>query len=135
MPKRWNIKGYSKKLQQSKSQLPRKVGVITRNHFVNSFRRQGWTDSNLDPWAERKRADKDKRRRAILVKSGALKRSIRVKSATFRRIAVGSYGIVYSTRHNRGLKGMPKRQFIGESKVMTKQIERLINKELRKIFV
>lgn len=116
-----------------KRTLPTAIGGIMKAHFENSFKKQGFTDQSFDPWKARKRPEKGKRR-AILVKSGDLRDSISVRSATFNRIVVGSYGLDYSRRHNRGLRGMPKRQFIGPSKVMNRKIAKLINLELRKTF-
>mgnify|MGYP003649917088 CR=1 FL=1 len=131
MAKRWNFEKVVKKLRTAKKGLPTKIASIMKRHFQQSFRKQGFTDATLDPWKARKHPDKG---RAILVKSGALRLSLRVRSASFNAIRVGSYGIKYARRHNRGLAGMPKRQFVGPSKVMTKQVNKLINNELKKVF-
>lgn len=133
MAKRWRFDKVSKKYERLKRTLPAQIGVIMKRHFLQSFRKEGFTDETFDPWAKRKRPDKG-RRRAILVKDSHLKRSIRVQKANFKEIRAGSYGIDYARRHNRGLRGMPKRQFVGPSKVMSKQISGLIAKQLRKTF-
>lgn len=40
----------------------------------------------------------------------------------------------YAKRHNEGKDGMPKRQFMGESKTLTKNIERELTQQLDKLF-
>lgn len=122
---------YLRNFKDTKNTLPRKVGVIAKNHYLLSWRNQGFTDQTIDPWAQRKRADKG---RAILVKSGALRASIRVRSATFDRIRVGSYGIPYARIHNRGEGPMPVRQFVGPSDSMNRKIKRQIGRELKSVF-
>jgi len=58
----------------------RVMATQSQQHFVGSFRAQGFTDETLKPWQARKRGtrrDKQtKQSRAILVQTGALRRSI-----------------------------------------------------------
>ena len=131
MPKRWNFPRVIQRVKTMKSVLPTILGGIMKKHFEDSFTRQGFTDASLSPWAKRKIADTG---RAILVESGDLRGSIRIKQATFSIIRVGSYGIPYASRHNKGLSKMTKRQFIGRSLVMTKKIKRAITQGLRNTF-
>ncbi len=116
--------------------LPRIAGVYMLNHSKKAFREQGFTDNALKPWAKRStknRADKNTNKsRAILIDSGNLKRSLRIRKANFREVIVGSYGMSYASRHNRGLKGMPERKFVGRSKVLNDKIEKLVFKEFKK---
>ena len=60
--------------------------------------------------------------------------SMSVRSANWRAIRIGSYGIPYAERHNKGLGGMPKRQFVGNSKVLNDKIQRKIKTEIKTIF-
>lgn len=122
---------YIRKFRKEKVQLPKQVGNIVKRHFVANFRKQGFDDNGVTPWRPRKRRDSG---RAILVKSGKLRKSIRVKQAKFSAIRVGTYSLPYSRRHNRGLKGMPQRQFIGPSNNMTSKIRKHIHREVKKIF-
>ena len=39
----------------------------------------------------------------------------------------------YAQRHNEGLKGMPKRQFMGKSKTLEDNIKKKLTKELDKV--
>lgn len=134
-------------LKRFESQLPAVVsemGAIGQNHFIKSFQKQGFENVTLEPWKPRKdtRMDRGKPNRAILVKSGALRRSI-------RRIAIGKYGVnlvselPYAKIHNDGLTGrafgkhrfkMPKRQFMGYSGKMNTKIEKMIDKYVKRVF-
>lgn len=133
MAKRWNFPKVIKRVNAMKRSIPRRISIIMKKHFEDNFKKQGFVDEGLSPWKARKRKETGPRRN-ILAKSGDLKDSIAVRSATFKRIAVGSYGLKYARRHNRGLKGMPKRQFVGPSSTMNRKISKLINSELSKTF-
>jgi len=134
----FNFKEKITEIQRMKSTLPVKVGNIAKNHFLNSFRNQGFTDVSLSPWQKRKtRNSSDRRnprkRRAILIDTGALNRSIKVGTATFRRIEVGSYGIDYAKFHNDPDKARVHRPFIKDSKVMNIAIQAKIRAEIKDI--
>ncbi len=124
--------------KRKKSTLPRKVGEIAKNHFLDNFRKGGFVDRTLERWERLKDGTESR-----LTRSGKLKRSIRVKSARFARIVIGTTGVVYAAIHNFGLKGlafgrsafnMPKRQFIGNSRLMDRKIIREIDNEVKRIF-
>ena len=112
---------------------------MAKNFFLESWTNEAFSDNATadNPWKARKRATKQDRRtgkkRNLLVQSGALRRSMKVKSATWGRIEVGSYGIAYAQRHNRGLDGMPQRQFIGSSALLNKKIRQRVRKEMIRI--
>jgi len=78
-----------------------KMGNIALNHFKSSWRTQGFTDRNVKRWPARKKEDKKRLGRAILVKSGRLRRSL-------RRVPFGRFGVViktdvpYAEIHNEG---------------------------------
>ena len=99
------------------------------NHFRKAFRDGGFTDKSLDPWQQRKAKEKGLVR-AILVKSGNLRNSITTKRYNDKR-GVGSYGIPYASRHNRGLSGMPQRQFVGKSEMVMMQVKPKIGRIIR----
>lgn len=129
----FNFKSKIAKFKAMKRSLPIVVANAAKNHYVDSFKKGGFTDENLDPWEKRKAKDKRGGKRAILVKTGALRRSIRIVSATFSRIEVGSTGTKYAKRHNQGLDGMPKRQFIGASRKLQKKIRLIIKRKMQEI--
>lgn len=134
-----------KQIEVFKPQLEKMVdGALTlaKNHFTNSFREQGFTDESKQAWQPRKRADRgrSKGNRAILVKSGRLRRSLRTRR-------IGSLAgkiltdVPYARVHNDGLRSgrgkgfiMPKRQFIGYSGKLNRQIIAFLDKNIKKQF-
>jgi len=138
--KRWDMKRKLAEMRKFERVVPKQVGNIMLNDFfLKSFDDEAFSDGrrSSDPWAKRKYKTKRDRvagRRGLLYQSGSLVGSIRVGSATMKKIAVGSYGIEYATFHNNGIANrLPKRQFIGESKMMNRKIRTLIKKKLKKI--
>tara|TARA_Y100001973_G_C5179806_1_gene324152 strand:- start:607 stop:1053 length:447 start_codon:yes stop_codon:yes gene_type:complete len=116
------------------------IGNIAINEAKENFRRQGFMNRSVKRWKPRKKRDEG---RAILVKSGALRRSIRRISVSNKRVTIGSKGkpAVYAGVHNHGLKAgrgkgftMPKRQFLGPSHTTDKRIVNLIKKKIKKGF-
>lgn len=113
------------------------MGQIALNHFNKSFRDQGFTDVSTTRWQRRKRLDEG---RAILVKSGRLRRSLRKRNKGKYAVSIIS-DVPYSGVHNEGLRAgrgsgfkMPKRQFVGNSTVMSNKIKQKINMRIRSVF-
>lgn len=137
--KRWDMKKKLVEMRKFERAVPKQVGNMMLNHFLQSFDDEAFSDTrkSSDPWKQRSsktKADRRTgRRRGLLIQSGSLKGSLRVNSATMKKIAVGSYGIKYATFHNNGTKRLPKRQFIGESQVLNRKIRTLIKKKLKQI--
>jgi phage gpG-like protein len=100
MASKWGLKEKLASLQKMKSTLPTVLGNKIKNFTMDAFRKQGWTDTSFERWKPIKR-NKDAGR-AILVKRGKLKRSIKVRMANWTRVVVGSYGIEYAQIHNEG---------------------------------
>lgn len=138
MAKKIDFDRINRNLDRMAVTLPRQLGNAMLNHTKKAFRDQGFTDGSLSAWQARKTQNRADRRtnasRAILIDSGALRRSLRVRKATFRETAVGAYGIPYAGVHNRGLGNMPKRQFVGRSKVLSTKMHRIAAREFRKVF-
>lgn len=128
------------------------IGNIVVNETKKNFKRQGFMDRSLKKWKPRKVTDEG---RAILVKTGRLKRSITRLSTSAKRVTVGSKGkaAVYAGVHNHGLRAggkktfagsagtatsggftMPKRQFLGESHETNKRIVKLLEKKVKRGF-
>lgn len=81
--------------------LPDAVSTLAVNEFKNNFRQGGWRQgSGVTKWEDRKAKDKNKKRRAILVKSGRLKRSLR-KAPDYNLARVVT-DVVYAQIHNEG---------------------------------
>jgi phage gpG-like protein len=137
------------------------IGVEGKNFIQKNFRDEGFTDTGTEKWEERKTEDRQGRditryRTSRRGKAGNLNkygssikdRAILTGFATggnklrnsFRyRVSIGSSQVTfytykeYAERHNEGLNGMPKRQFMGKSNYLNTQISKKINKELDKI--
>lgn len=138
---KFNFDQVIKKLEQAKSSLPKVLANDTKKFFLASWQKQGWDDGGVKAWAPRK-YNKNKRSagRAILVKSGALRRAVNasLKSATFDSIkfVVDS---PYAQIHNDGLpmkngKRMPQRKSVGDSASLRKIQKEKIQKSIDKIF-
>ncbi len=87
-----------------RNQLPGVLGTVAVNYFKDSFKRQGWRDRYLQPWKKRAPGTKNNRGRAILVRSGRLRNSIRILESNPRRVVVGT-AVPYAEAHNEGFNG------------------------------
>lgn len=130
---------FDKKIAEIKkafARLPVEVGGVAKRHFVRSFTAGGFTDDVFVAWKQRTTKNRSDRRnparRAILVDSGTLKNSGQVKRADWDSIVVGFYGVPYARYHNRGETPQPKRQFIGSSKQLTRDVSKIINNAVKK---
>jgi len=81
--------------------LPAKVGAIAVDFYKQSFRRQGYIDKAYKRWDERKKTDKRRKGRAIMVDTGTLRRSIRVSYKGRDYVVIGS-NMPYAKIHNEG---------------------------------
>lgn len=123
-------------LNQFKGELDNMVTIMGNdaiNHFKDSFTNQGFTDDSLDKWKPRKRAERKRTTRAILVKTGRLKRSLTKRQVDRLSVRVSS-NVPYALRHNEGLSRMPKRQFVGYSRKLNDQLKQKFDRKIRKIF-
>lgn len=134
--------------KEQKRTLPIILGNQAKNFFLQAFRKGGFTDISFRRWIpRRKRLAKGRtsptiKEAATLVKSGKLKRSIKVRPATFRKTRIFT-NLIYAAIHNFGLKGlafgkhvfkMPERPFIRDSKALERKLERRVLKEINKVF-
>lgn len=150
-----------KGLRRLNKVMPNIAGRIAVNGFKETFRRGGWTDRRLVKWKDRKgNIDQG---RAVLVKSGRLKRSLRVLRKRTGQVETGT-DLAYGAAHNEGakIKGrfrirthsrtlpsgkttqvqehnrnvdttLPQRQFVGESKKIIDDIEVSYIRRIKKI--
>ena len=133
----FNLKRKLANFNRQKSILPKRLANQSVNHFKEGFDNGGGkTDASKSGWKRRKAGTKRNVGRAILVDSGALKRDIKTLNATWRYIRVGtsSRTIKYASRHNKGLAGMPKREFIGKSKELTSKNWKMIRTTIKMVF-
>jgi phage gpG-like protein len=125
------------------------IGNTAKNFFVENFRKQGFDDKTVQRWKPRKRTTYktksgkvvDDTTRAILVKTGDLRRSIiRVPNRSALNVKIQT-DLPYAKVHNEGLRAgrgkgfkMPKRQFIGDSYNLNEKVKAVIVKRLDKVF-
>jgi phage gpG-like protein len=129
--------------------IPQNMRTMTLEHFDNSFRNQGFTDNGFQPWkprkaekrvvflgsrkrASRKNADAN---RAILIKSGRLRRSIKARFSG--KSILFTSDVEYAQIHNEGGRAgrklsaqIPRRRFAGRSAMLEAEIKRMISREL-----
>ena len=131
-----------------KRTLPIVLGNIAKNFFLEAFRKGGFTDVGFKRWDRRRkrlgrgRVSRKDMEPSTLVLTGKLKRSIRVRPATFRITRIFT-NVVYAAIHNFGLQGiafgkhpfeMPERPFMRDSRTLERKLERRIFKEMDKVF-
>lgn len=140
MTLRESINRKIRNLKDAKRNIPFLVSNNSKNFFLQSFRNQGFTDNSLEKWQKRDNRSRRSSGRAILVDTGALRRSIKVSQSSFNKIVITS-NLPYAAVHNYGLKAgrgrgfkMPKRKFMGNSKKLNQQNIDIIKSELTKIF-
>ena len=109
------------------------IGNEAVNHYKYSFVKQGFEDEVVEKWEPRKRIDRKRPGRGILIDTGALRRSPRWARKS-RYEALISSNLPYALRHNEGLSGMPKRQFVGYSGVLNRRIVRKFDQRIKNIF-
>jgi len=118
-----------------KRTLPKEIGNAGQNFFRSSFEVQGFVDGSLERWREVQRrikgtraynqASDAARTQAILVGTpgGDLRRAVgdSLVTATFTMIRF-RVSNDYAIYHNQGTKKIPKRQFMGKSKVFEDRV-------------
>lgn len=122
--------------------IPVKAGRAAKDHFQENFKKSGFVNNGLHPWTRSKRIGtaKDSAGSYGTLLSGRnhLYSSINYKPE--RGKVTISNEVPYARVHNEGLRAgrgrgfkMPKRQFIGESRELTKKVEEIIETEIGKI--
>lgn len=133
----FNFKHRIGEFKKMKRTLPLKVANVAKNHYLDSFRKGGFTDASFDPWEARKtrnRSDRrTRKRRAILVDTGFMRGSIRIGSATWSRIEVGAYGVPYAKYHNNAEEARVHRKFLGRSQVVSNKVRTMIRREMKDV--
>jgi len=140
---KFNLKQAEQKARKALEAAIVDVGNTAKTFFVENFRKQGFDDKTVQKWKPRKRTTYktksgkvvDDTTRAILVKTGDLRRSIIRNPANRAALTIKlSTDLVYAARHNNGLKNMPKRQFMGDSYNLNEKVKAVIVKRLDKVF-
>ena len=123
------LEQFGKELRGYLKTVPKLLGRAVVQESADNFRRQGYEDEGgaVVPWAERKKPDTvpgrkrrdgsrgprrtNPRQRAILMKSGKLRRSVRIVATTATTVTVGS-SLGYAQAQQEGNGKMPARPFI-----------------------
>lgn len=145
------------RLERFYRQVPNRAATIAVAFSKDRFREQAWVDVRTERWQKRRERGRQARKnqgRAILVKSGRLKRSVRkirvgsnvaVIGTDVPYAAIHNYGGKITTRKARGQRvrssddkpapnaTMPRRQFLGESQVLARRIERDMASQVLKV--
>ena len=98
-----------KQLEKVKNTLPPMLANQAQNFFVQNWRKQGWDDGGVKPWKPRKDKGPKSQGRAILVKSGKLRRAVgqSIRGRSFERIKL-VVALPYAFVHNEGYNGPRK---------------------------
>jgi len=92
--------------QQNRAKLMPELGQTAVNFFKDRFKAQAWTDRRAEKWEPRKKQEKGKRR-ALLIKSGRMRNSIRLVSSNADHALIG-VPVKYAAAHNEGFVGSVK---------------------------
>ena len=142
----------AQRLAQEMAEFARDVGIEGLAFFKGSFRKKGFEDVVLEKWKDRKPTlYKNKKgtyvngsdhSRAILVKSGRLRRSLR-KSVSGMEITFAS-DLPYAQIHNEGgavktrngktFFRMAKRQYMGESQTLNTKVGEMFTQRMDKLY-
>ena len=99
MNKTNKIPDFERMAKEALKHVPAEVSEKARAFFLSSFTREGFTDIAFIPWVKRR----DGLAHKILSQSYALKNSIRVETATLKRIEISAgEGVPYAALHNEG---------------------------------
>jgi len=146
--KGFDIKGMSRGERDFRRIAPKVVGRVALQHFLKGFG-NGGGQTDAGKWPPRRRESvKVKIKRGasysffsdrLLFQTGDLFSSILVRNATMSLIRIATRGIPYARRHNEGLTDrrgikMPKREFLGDSRKLDKEIYRTLG-NLKKILI
>lgn len=100
------IKELEKRFKKILPTLAPMAGNEVVNFALDNFKKQGFLNHGFEAWRQRKKSKwgfKDREGRALLVKSGRLRRSIRITNISFLSVTVGS-DVPYAKAHNDGLR-------------------------------
>lgn len=129
------FKALYKRLESVQNTLPTELAKAGTGFFISNFDKEGFQDGTTQAWKTPlrriagtpeykypKKKGLGRRTRKTLIKTGKLKRAVNksVVEKSFKRIVWHVRDVAYAARHNEGLGGMPKREFIGTSRTLNK---------------
>jgi len=105
------LKKIQERLANTLRTLPPILGEEAVNFSLNSFDQQAWSGNSQETWKKRKNPTKwgksDDTGRSILIKTGQLRRSIRITRISNNLVYIGAGGAdtPYARVHNYGFRG------------------------------
>jgi len=116
-----------KQTKEAKIKIAKEIARISVRHFQAGFR-SGGGKTDAGKWDKRKN-DIDPKR-AILVKTGSLRNSIKAYKISSNQIIINS-NLPYSANINFGTSKMVAREFLGPSHVLDRKILNAVDKMLK----
>ena len=111
-------------------ELMHDVGNEIVKYSKETFTTKEWDGMPWQPWKYNYAREGYSGSKSLMVDSGNLRRSIRIGEYDKDHVTVIS-DTDYGSYHNEGSTHLPKRQFLGESEEMMKQIEDMIIEKIR----
>ena len=104
------LKKIQERLAETVRQLPPILGEEALNFSLNSFDQQAWSGNSQETWKKRKNPTKwgksDDAGRSLLIKTGQLRRSIRIRiDKNVIYLTAGGADTPYARAHNYGFRG------------------------------
>lgn len=97
------IQAATRRIQNAARTLPRVVGNEAVNWVKDNFQRQGFPGSTFAVW--RRRIFAKRQGPSILIKSGRMKRGVKIITIGDTRVVIGVQGVPYARAHNYGFSG------------------------------
>ena len=123
--------------------LPVKIGNEAVNFARDNFRKEGFMDGSLKPWAPSKRKSDPKHpdRAYATLSSRRMHLYKSIQKRTQPGVAIIYSSVPYAAAHNEGTRNagrshrvvLLKRQFIGPSKTLDEKARKIIDTELKRI--
>lgn len=98
------MKQHAAKVKRMILTLPPKAGAVIVAFSKQRFIEKSWVNLSTEVWAPRKINNRGSVGRGLLIKSGRLRRSIRVIRTNTSSVTVGS-DVPYAAIHNNGFRG------------------------------
>jgi phage gpG-like protein len=125
---------FNKLAAKMRAELPGILDIMANNavnHFkVDNFNAEGFIDESVERWKPRK-SKRDNAGRRLLVKTGRGRESIKLLYRYGNVRKIGTL-VPYMKYHNEGTNRLPRRQFIGNSRVLERRNALVVDRWLRK---
>lgn len=131
MTKRNDIKKHLDAFNDAfKTKLVDDISRFTKLWFLTQYEKQQYDKGKgIVKWQARQKQKPTK----LLVDTGRLKNSIRVYNKTTDSFRIAT-SVPYAHYHNEGTQNIPARPFLYQSNELDRQVEKLIEEKLNKLF-